>query len=92
MIEGSGTLNRRAFLSGVVVLPALAAALCASASSDASKTQKSAMHYQSAPNGSKQCSGCRFFTPGADAKSDGSCQIVDGSISPNGYCDAFTAK
>jgi High potential iron-sulfur protein len=50
------------------------------------------MHYQTSPNGSKQCSGCKFFVPGADSSKNGSCQIVDGSISPHGYCMAYTAK
>ncbi|HEY2476004.1 MAG TPA: hypothetical protein VGI19_14535 [Candidatus Cybelea sp.] len=83
---------RRAFLEGLIILPALAVLLPATAAADSSKASKSAMHYQSSPNGTMQCSGCKFFIPGADAKSDGTCQVVDGSISPSGYCQAFSAK
>lgn len=84
--------TRRTFLSGVIALPALAGLLAAAASADASKASQASLHYQTSPNGSMQCSGCKFFIPGQDAKSNGTCQIVDGSISPNGYCMAFTAK
>ncbi len=84
--------TRRTFLSGVIALPALAGLLAAAASADASKASQASMHYQTSPNGSMQCSGCKFFIPGQDAKSNGTCQVVDGSISPNGYCMAFTAK
>jgi High potential iron-sulfur protein len=84
--------TRRTFLSNAIVLPAFAGLLTATASADASKASQASMHYQTSPNGSMQCSGCKFFIPGQDAKSNGSCQLVDGSISPNGYCMAFTAK
>jgi hypothetical protein len=85
-------LTRRTFLEGVVMLPALAGALTAPASADASKAPQASMHYQTTPNGSMRCAGCKFFIPGADEKSNGTCQVVDGSISPNGYCIAYTAK
>lgn len=85
-------LNRGAFVKGIVILPALAALFRAPATADASKASQSSMHYQSTPSGDMHCSLCKFFIPGKDASSDGSCQIVDGSISPNGYCMAYSAK
>jgi hypothetical protein len=84
--------NRRGFLGCVVFLPSLAGALAATARADGSKASQASMHYQSSPNGGSHCSDCKFFVPGSDAKSNGTCQIVDGSISPNGYCMAFNAK
>lgn len=92
MVNASKSLNRRSFISGVILLPALAAALPGRASADSSKSSQASMHYQTTPNGSMHCSECKFFVPGQDAQSIGSCQIVDGSISPNGYCIAFTPK
>ncbi len=95
------SLSRRAFLGGVVVLPALAAILSRQARADGSKasqasmhyqTSQASMHYQTSPNDGMQCSGCNFFIPGQDASSDGSCKIVDGTISPHGYCIAYAAK
>jgi high potential iron-sulfur protein len=88
----SKSLSRRSFIGGIVVLPALATALTARAAADNSKSSQASMHYQTTPNGSMHCSECKFFVPGQDAQSNGTCQIVDGSISPNGYCIAFTSK
>ena len=84
--------SRRSFLGSVIALPLLAGAATTAAVADASKASKDSMHYQTSPNGSMQCSGCKFFIPGQDAKSDGTCKIVDGAISPNGYCMAYVAK
>jgi hypothetical protein len=85
-------LNRGAFVKGMIVLPALAALLRAPAAADASKASQESMHYQDGPNGDMHCSLCRFFIPNKDASANGSCQIVDGSISPNGYCMGYSAK
>jgi len=84
-------LSRRTFLGGVVVLPALAGLLAAKASAQGSKATQASMHYQTSPSNGMQCSGCSFFIPGQDA-SDGTCKIVDGTISPHGYCMAYAAK
>ncbi len=92
MVESRQPLSRSAFCKGIVVLPALASLLVAAADADASKASQASMHYQGTPSGDNHCSLCKFFVPAQDAKSDGSCQIVDGSISPNGYCMAFSAK
>jgi len=92
MVIASKSLSRRGFIGGVMVLPALAAALASTARADNSKASQASMRYQSTPNGSMHCSECKFFIPGQDAQSNGSCQLVDGSISPNGYCIAFAPK
>ena len=57
-----------------------------------SKATQASMQYQNSPKGSMHCALCRFFIPAHDANANGSCQIVEGSISPNGYCIAFAAK
>jgi hypothetical protein len=84
-------MRRQTFLKGAIALPGLCA-LAAPALADGSKVSQASMHYQTAPNDGRQCSGCQFFIPGQDPKSNGSCRIVDGSISPNGYCIAYAAK
>jgi hypothetical protein len=73
-------------------MPAFAGLLTAAALGDSAKASQASMHYQTTPNGSSQCSGCKFFIPGQDANADGTCQIVDGVISPHGYCMAYNAK
>ncbi len=85
-------ITRRSFLGGAIALPVLAAAGTRAVRADSSKAPQSSMRYQSTPNGSMHCGGCKFFVPGSDASADGSCQIVDGSISPNGYCIAYSPK
>ena len=50
------------------------------------KASKQAMKYQDKPNGDKQCSNCLHFQPPA------ACAVVDGTISPNGYCIAWVKK
>jgi High potential iron-sulfur protein len=92
MAKAFEPLSRRTFLGGVLVLPALSGLLAAKAAADSQKASQESMHYQTSPNGSKQCSNCNFFIPGSDANSNGTCKIVDGSISPHGYCMAYNAK
>ena len=50
------------------------------------KATKEAMKYQDKPSGDKQCSNClQFVAP------DG-CKVVDGTVSPSGYCIAWVKK
>lgn len=84
--------TRKTFLGSIIVLPALAGLAAAPALADGSKSSQAAMHYQTTPNDGKQCSGCNFFIPGTTADANGSCKIVDGTISPHGYCMAYSAK
>lgn len=76
-----------------LTLPALAAAISGTMVTSAqAKASKSTVKYQDKPKGSQKCAGCKFFTAGKSKTAMGSCKIVDGSISPNGWCTAFTAK
>ena len=47
------------------------------------KEPKATARYQDSPNGNQQCSRCTHFRP------PNSCQIVEGSVSPNGWCRHF---
>lgn len=47
---------------------------------------KEDFHYQDRPNGGKRCADCVQFIPPA------ACQVVAGTISPDGWCMAFTPK
>ncbi|WP_455383784.1 high-potential iron-sulfur protein, partial [Acidihalobacter prosperus] len=58
----------------------------------AGKVSKGAMAYRNSPHDGHSCSGCVYFQPGANASAAGSCSVVAGSISPHGYCIAFTPK
>ncbi|MEJ2686221.1 MAG: high-potential iron-sulfur protein [Gammaproteobacteria bacterium] len=56
------------------------------------KVPKTAMHYQDHPKGGQECSTCIQFVPGSSPKSMGTCKLVQGSISPHGYCVAYSRK
>jgi hypothetical protein len=93
MSDSIGYPTRKIFLGSVIVLPALAGLFTATpAAADTAKSSQASMHYQTTPNDGKQCSGCNFFIPGGSASANGTCKIVDGSISPTGYCIAYNAK
>ena len=88
----SGMSTRKTFIGSLIVLPALAGIATSTASADTAKSSQASMHYQATPNNGQQCSKCNFFIAGSSASDNGSCKIVDGSISPNGWCIAFNAK
>ena len=50
------------------------------------KISAGAVGYQDHPNGDKQCSECVHFLPPS------SCKIVEGTISPHGYCRIFSPR
>ncbi|MDE2483393.1 MAG: high-potential iron-sulfur protein [bacterium] len=86
-------MTRKEALGGLVVLPALAAALVAGTTAIAeAKGTKAQFKYQNKPNGKQQCSGCTLFIPGKTATAAGACKVVAGEISPHGWCTAFGAK
>lgn len=51
-----------------------------------SKTDKKTAKYQDQPNKGQNCAQCNFFRPPK------SCQLVDGDISPNGWCSFWAKK
>jgi len=56
----------------------------------AAKVSKADMFYRDAPKEGKSCALCRLFIPGELGK--GTCAVVDGSVSANGWCMAFSAR
>jgi hypothetical protein len=85
---GNGTLSRRTLIRSAVVL---AGAACAGVAADRQalaqgKVPKAAMKYQDHPKGDEKCGNCmQFIAPD-------SCKVVEGKISPNGYCIAWASK
>ncbi len=59
---------------------------------EAAKASKALMKYQDKPNGSEKCSNCIQFIPGDTSDANGECKVVAGSISPQGWCTAFSPK
>jgi hypothetical protein len=81
-------LSRRSLLWRAALLAgaALTATIVPSKQALAQKASKEAMKYQDKPNGDQRCSNCQQFIAPA------SCKVVDGAISPNGYCIAWVKK
>ncbi len=92
MRESANPVTRREFVRGAIVLPALAGLMIAGTTAAQAKGSQAQFKYQSKPSEGHKCSGCTFFIPGSSATANGTCKIVDGSISPNGWCTAFAAK
>lgn len=58
----------------------------------AAKASKQAMQYRDSPNGKEKCSNCLQFIPGETPEANGTCKVVEGNISPNGWCTAYTPR
>jgi hypothetical protein len=80
-------VSRRYLLKQALLLGGAACAgAFAARDAHAQKAPKEAMKYQDKPNGDQKCSNCMQFEP------PGSCKVVEGAISPNGYCIAWVKK
>jgi High potential iron-sulfur protein len=84
---------RRILLKNVALWASLASApwLARSARAQA-KASKQAMKYQDQPNKGQRCDSCLQFVPGAKPGAKGSCKVVEGDISPQGWCMAYVKK
>ena len=78
--------RRRLLKSAMVMAGATLSAGISVNSLAQQKASKDAMKYQDKPNGDKQCSNCAQFTPPSG------CKVVDGTISPQGYCIVWVKK
>ena len=82
------SLQRRRLLQSAMVMAGatLTAGIGVKNSLAQQKASKEAMKYQDKPNGAQQCSNCAQFIP------PNGCKVVDGTISPQGYCIAWVKK
>jgi hypothetical protein len=84
--------RRRLLQNGMVAAAAGIAAttlLRPSSAQAATKASKATLMYRDTPNGKDSCATCLHYTPGKSAAANGTCDVVDGSISPHGWCAAF---
>ena len=89
-------ISRRSLLQSVSFVAATAFSFeCIApnaASAQQTKLSQMLSKYQDTPKNGQQCSKCSLFIPGSSATANGTCKLVDGSISPKGWCTAFAAK
>jgi hypothetical protein len=85
--------SRRIMLKNAALVAGLAAAPWALRPAAAqAKAAKAAMQYQEQPKNGQACATCSLFIPGPTPDAKGACQVVEGDISPNGWCTAYVKK
>lgn len=88
-------LRRRLFRQGAVIVSGAALGgltLKTAALAQGGTESKEMAKYQDKPHGNQECDTCMQFIPGKSSSADGTCKIVQGSISPKGWCMNFTPK
>ena len=60
--------------------------------SAAAKAAKSDLMYQDHEHDGKSCDQCKFYSPDGPNSNIGSCSIVAGAISREGWCTAFAPR
>jgi anaerobic selenocysteine-containing dehydrogenase len=83
----NGRVSRRDFLFVAAAGGgALLGAGMVASPAKAAKMSPKAMQYRPSPNGNQRCDNCaNFLAPS-------SCKVVDGAISPSGWCILYRAK
>jgi hypothetical protein len=71
-----------AYGAGAVIIQGVGARLATAQA----KVAQNAVSYQDKPKGAQRCDGCSSFQP------PNACKMVDGEISPQGWCSLFTKK
>ncbi|HKM63749.1 MAG TPA: hypothetical protein VJY39_14785 [Acidisphaera sp.] len=86
MTEQNGKTRRIVLRAGLGMAAAGAAGLATTRPARAQKIAKSAVMYQDTPKDGHQCDACTNWQP------PNACSIVEGTISPKGWCGAFAPK
>ena len=85
--NGGEVISRRVVLAGTALALGVAATGTITAPAAAQqKVSQADAKYQNQPKGQQRCDGCVQFQP------PNACKIVQGEISPNGWCQLFAAK
>jgi hypothetical protein len=87
-MDEQGKLSRRSMLRCAALLAGgtLAAGVIQVKPAYAQKAGKEAVKYQDSPKDGQMCSACLYF------QAPGSCAVVDGAISPKGWCSLYNKK
>lgn len=89
--KGNATrsFSRRRFVERVALVTIVMLAAIPSRRNARAQTKMSQQQagYQDQPKGEQRCADCRHFV-----EEQGACRLVDGSISPDGWCTLWAAK
>jgi High potential iron-sulfur protein len=85
-IQSSGKLSRRTVIVRSVACAAGAASLLGPVTEASAKMAQKIAEYQETPKGDQQCSNCSLF------QEPNACTLVDGEISPSGWCKFWVKK
>ena len=58
----------------------------------AAKSSKASFLYQDHPHDGRRCGDCKYFTAAGEARSAGTCALIEGPIELNGWCMAFSPR
>jgi hypothetical protein len=88
----SGITRHELLTRGVRLLAGLSvvATVGHSRGAHAAKAAKEDFSYQDSPKDGKSCSSCRLFTPASASK--GTCAVVEGVVSADGWCRAYSPR
>lgn len=81
-----GSVSRRVLLRSAAVIAGGATVLVGTVLPAQAKMPQKAAAYQDSPKDYVNCSSCALF------KAPFSCTLVDGTISPNGWCRFYSKK
>ena len=85
-------ISRRTLLKGAAAVTCVALASAFAGKAFAAKSTKAVANYQDQPKGAMKCSNCSLFIAGQTPTADGTCQVVEGTISTQGYCTLYVKK
>ena len=88
-------LSRKSVLINLLSLPIVATAAIATVgeASASNKSPQKAVQYQDTPKNGVKCLTCKFYLPNKkSAKAKGACTVVEGAISPEGWCVIYSPK
>ena len=82
--------SRRGFIAGALgVATALTAATVPKGPALAQKAPKKAVAYQPEPKDGARCDQCQFWVAPEGGEGPGACQIVQGDIAPEAWCNLW---
>lgn len=84
--DGSQNMSRRMALTSTALAFVAAADVAITRAGAQTKLTQAVAKYQDQPKGQQSCAVCANFEPPSG------CKFVQGTISPNGWCQLFAAK